>query len=106
MIGSISFGAPSQLPSPGMASASGARPAEGTGQAEAPAFGDVLKDYAASAAAALKTGEAAALAGIEGRIPLQTMVDQVLAAERTLQAAVAVRDKLVSSYLEISRMQI
>jgi flagellar hook-basal body complex protein FliE len=39
-------------------------------------------------------------------LPLQTVVERVMAAERTLQAALAVRDKAVSSYLEVSRMQI
>lgn len=106
MIGALTFGAPSQLPALGMAPAAGAAQPGGAGDAAAPAFADVLKDYAASTAATLKTGEAAALAGIQGQIPLQAMVDRVLAAERTLQAAVAVRDKFVSSYLEISRMQI
>jgi flagellar hook-basal body complex protein FliE len=54
----------------------------------------------------LQAGEAAALAGVQGSLPLQTVVGQVMAAERTLQATLAVRDKAVSAYLEISRMQI
>lgn len=87
------------------------RPAQGTSppQAEAAApggFADVLRNLAGEAAGAVRQGEAAALAGIQGSLPLQTVVERVMAAERTLQTALAVRDKAVSSYLEISRMQI
>jgi flagellar hook-basal body complex protein FliE len=34
------------------------------------------------------------------------VVEAVMAAEQSLQASLAVRDKVVQSYLEISRMQI
>jgi flagellar hook-basal body complex protein FliE len=54
----------------------------------------------------LKEGEAAAIKGVTGELPLQQAVEKVLEAERSLQAAIAVRDKIVSAYLEISRMQI
>lgn len=69
-------------------------------------FADVLRNFAGEAANTLREGEAAALAGIQGSLPLQTVVERVMAAERTLQTALAVRDKAVTSYLEISRMQI
>lgn len=86
------------------------RPAQGSAAAQpAGAGGDfaaLLSQIAQDSAATLRQGEAAALSGIEGRLPLQTVVDRVMAAERTLQTALAVRDKAVSSYLEISRMQI
>jgi flagellar hook-basal body complex protein FliE len=54
----------------------------------------------------VRSGEAAAVAGVQGSLPLQTVVERVMAAERTLQAALAVRDKAVGAYQEISRMQI
>lgn len=69
-------------------------------------FAALLKQFAGDAANTVRQGEAAALAGISGDLPLQTVVERVMAAERTLQAALAVRDKAVSSYLEVSRMQI
>ena len=37
---------------------------------------------------------------------MREVVDAVMSAEQTLQAAVAIRDKIVSAYLEISRMAI
>lgn len=69
-------------------------------------FGSLLGQLASSTAGTLRQGEAAAIAGIEGSLPLQTVVDRMMAAERTLQAALAVRDKAVGAYQEISRMQI
>lgn len=65
-------------------------------------FGDILNALTGS----LKEAEAASIAGMQGTLPMQTVVERVLEAERSLQAALAVRDKLVSAYLEISRMQI
>lgn len=69
-------------------------------------FSSLLGRLASNTAQTVQQGEAAALAGIQGSLPLQTVVDRVMAAERTLQAALAVRDKTVSAYQEISRMQI
>ena len=69
-------------------------------------FGSVLKSLTIDAMQTLREGEAAAIAGVQGSMPLQTVVEHVMAAERTLQAGIAVRDKFVSSYLEITRMQI
>jgi len=34
------------------------------------------------------------------------VVERILEAERSLQTGLAVRDKLVSAYLEVTRMQI
>ena len=86
---------------PGAASASHPRQAAAGGD-----FASVLKTYMGSAADTIRQGEAAAISGVQGTLPVQSVVEQVMAAERTLQAAIAVRDKLVSSYLEISRMQV
>lgn len=65
-------------------------------------FGDVLKQMSES----LKSGEVAALKGVSGEMPLQDVVQQVLSAERTLNVVLSVRDKAVSAYLEMTRMQI
>lgn len=80
-----------------------AAPPAAAGQAD---FATVLKSMAVSAVDTLRNGEAAAAQGILGTMPVQQAVDQVMAAERTLQAALAIRDKLVGAYQEISRMQI
>jgi flagellar hook-basal body complex protein FliE len=74
--------------------------------AQAPDFGAALVDAAMNAAGVLKAGEAAAISGIGGQASVQQVVEAVMAAEQTLNTAIAVRDKVVSAYLEISRMQI
>jgi flagellar hook-basal body complex protein FliE len=75
---------------------------------EAPAvdFGAMLGQLAASAAGAVKTAETMSLAGVRGQASVQQVVEAVMAAEQTLQGAIAVRDKVVSAYLELSRMSI
>jgi flagellar hook-basal body complex protein FliE len=55
---------------------------------------------------ALRAGESAAMAAIEGKASTQQAVMATLHAEQSLQAALAIRDKIVSAFLEVSRMQI
>lgn len=69
-------------------------------------FGDVMVQVAAKATETLKAGEAAAISGIQGKASVQQVVEAVMAAEQTLQTAIAIRDKVVAAYLEISRMAI
>jgi flagellar hook-basal body complex protein FliE len=74
--------------------------------AAGPDFASLLGRLASDTASTVWQGESAALAGVQGSLPLQTVVEKVMAAERTLQAALAVRDKAVGAYQEVSRMQI
>lgn len=69
-------------------------------------FGGVLAGLMKQTVSNIGQGETAAIAGIEGRLDTFSVVQQVMAAERTLQAAIAIRDKAVGAYLEINRMQI
>ena len=69
-------------------------------------FGKVLADVSSSTVDALKAGESAAIGGITGSRSVQSVVDAMLNAEEALNTAIAVRDKLVSAYQEISRMNI
>ena len=46
------------------------------------------------------------IAGMRGQASVQQVVDAVMSAEQTLQGAIAIRDKVVSAYLELSRMSI
>lgn len=75
-------------------------------EAAAVSFGDVLQQFAASTVDSLKSGEAAAIAGVEGKTSVQNVVSAVMQAERDLHTAIALRDKAVSAYQEISRMAI
>jgi len=69
-------------------------------------FAAYLAQAARETAQELKAAEATAIRGIEGKADIQEVVDQVMAAERTLSAALAIRNKLVAAWMEISRMQI
>jgi flagellar hook-basal body complex protein FliE len=54
----------------------------------------------------LKQAEAVSIGGVKGTASLQDVVERVMSAEQSLQAVIAVRDKVVSAYQEISRMAI
>jgi flagellar hook-basal body complex protein FliE len=69
-------------------------------------FGQMMKQVASDAIGSLKTGEATAISGIEGKASVQQVVEAVMKAQQTLQTVIAVRDKVVSAYQEINRMAI
>jgi len=83
-----------------------AAPAASAGATPQADFGDTLASMAADAISTIKAGETTATAGMKGQASLQQVVQAVMMAEQTLQTVVAVRDKVVSAYQEISRMQI
>ena len=66
------------------------------------AVAEALGSFASDLAAA----ETVAARGLGGEASAREVAEAVMQAERSLQAAVAVRDKIVSSFLEISRMAI
>ena len=54
----------------------------------------------------LQQAEQLSAKALQGDADMRAVVDAVMSAEQSLQAAVAIRDKIVSAYLEISRMAI
>jgi flagellar hook-basal body complex protein FliE len=54
----------------------------------------------------LKAGEAASISGLQGQTSVQHVVESVMSAQRSLQTAIAIRDKIVSAYQTISQMTI
>ena len=69
-------------------------------------FAALLVSYASQGVETIRQGEAAAVAGLSGTMPVQEVVSKVMAAEQALQAGIALRDKIVAAYLEVSRMTI
>ena len=69
-------------------------------------FGQVLGQVVNDAIGTMQTGEATAIQGLQGAAPPFKVVEAVMAAQRSLQSVLAVRDKVVSAYQEISRMAI
>lgn len=69
-------------------------------------FGSMMSSIIKDSVKTVQAGEATAIAGMQNKVPLQKVVEAVMQAEQTLHTAVAVRDKVVGAYLEISRMQV
>jgi len=71
-----------------------------------PSFDQALTQAIGSAVDTLQTGEAFAIQGVEGAAAPMKVVESVMAAQRSLQTVLAIRDKAVSAYQEIARMAI
>lgn len=69
-------------------------------------FGTALKEAAQSTLGELRAAESQSLKGIAGKADLTQVVTAVSNAELSLQAAVAVRDRVIQAYLDIVRMPI
>ena len=80
--------------------------AEDAAKTAGPSFVDVLKNTASDMSGELKNAETMSYKGVEGKASTREVVDAVMNAEQTLQTAIAIRDKVVTAYLEVARMQI
>jgi flagellar hook-basal body complex protein FliE len=69
-------------------------------------FASMLSDLSVDAVNNLKRAEVASFEGIQGKANTREVVDAVITAEQSLQTAIALRDKIVNAYLEITKMQI
>lgn len=78
----------------------------GAAAAAQPDFASVMSKVVSDAAGTLKNAEAVSVQGINGQASTQAVVEAVMSAERALTTAVAIRDKVVSAYQELSRMAI
>jgi flagellar hook-basal body complex protein FliE len=74
--------------------------------AQAPSFEQALSQAIGSAVNTLQAGEAVAIQGVEGAVSPMKVVDSVMAAQRSLQTVLAIRDKAVSAYQEIAHMTV
>jgi flagellar hook-basal body complex protein FliE len=69
-------------------------------------FTSMLTGMMGDALSNVRQAEATSLASVHGNASIQQVAEAVLAAEMTLQGAIAVRDKVTAAYLELSRMAI
>ena len=70
-------------------------------------FGAALSAATTNAVSTLQNAEGLSVKALQGGdVETREVVDAVMNAEQTLQAAIAIRDKIVSAYLEVSRMAI
>lgn len=78
----------------------------GTQGLEPSSFSNALSQAATKAVGNLESAELQSIEALKGNADTRQVVDAVMSAQQTLQAAVAIRDKIVSAYLEVSRMSI
>ena len=69
-------------------------------------IGETISSAAGSFVETLEKAEATSIAGIKGDASAYEVASSVMEAEKALRMTIAVRDKIVAAYLEISRMQI
>ncbi len=98
LIGAVTGSAATQLPA---ATASVTTATNAVGD-----FGQMMTQVATDTIGKLKTGEATAISGLQGKATVQQVVEAVSDAQGSLQTALAVRDKAISAYQEITRMTI
>ncbi len=75
-------------------------------EAKGTSFSDLMAQAATSVVGDLQNAETMSYKGISGEATTREVVDAVMSADRSLQTAIAFRDKVVNAYLEISKMPI
>jgi flagellar hook-basal body complex protein FliE len=69
-------------------------------------FSSMMAQLANGTVDSLNTSERMSIAGMSGKATTQSVVEAVMQAQESLQTAVAVRDKAVSAFQEVTRMSI
>jgi len=81
-------------------------PTAAAAPSQGPSFDQALAQVMGTAVDTLQAGEAVAIQGVQGAVSPMKVVDSVMAAQRSLQTVLAIRDKAVSAYQEVARMAI
>ncbi|PZM12314.1 flagellar hook-basal body complex protein FliE [Rhizobium tubonense] len=87
-------------------SAIASTPGTSPGAAGGTSFSSVMTSMAGDMVNNLKQAESASFAGMKGTMGTREVVDAVMQADQSLQTAIALRDKVVSAFLDITKMQI
>ena len=74
--------------------------------AAATSFVEALGAAAGGTLSSMQNAEKLSVSGLQGGADMREVVDAVMDAEQSLKAAISIRDKIVQSYLEVSRMAI
>jgi flagellar hook-basal body complex protein FliE len=80
--------------------------AGGVSAAGQPSFDNVLSQLTGSMTGKLENAEALSMKSMTGDVPTRDVVNAVMDAQQSLQTAIAIRDKIVQAYLDISHMAI
>jgi len=97
LVGSIGSGTIGQAGATGAAGATG-----GVAQS----FESALANAAGNAVGSLEHAQSVSIDALQGKGDTREVVDAVMNAQETLSAAIAIRDKIVAAYLDVSRMSI
>ncbi len=92
-------------PSAPLASAAAGAAAQSAASA-ATDFSQVMSKVASDTLHSVEGAEKLSISGIEGKASVQSVVESVMTAQENLQTALAVRDKAVAAFQEITRMSI
>lgn len=88
------------------AQASGAAGAASGGRATQASFFDVFQQMGTQVIDNMQAAEKQSFRAVMGEADTREVVDALMTADQSLQTAIAIRDKLVTAYLDITRMQI
>jgi len=69
-------------------------------------FGQMIAQLSNNTIDSLKNSEATSIQSIQGKAGIQSVVESVMSAQESLQTALAIRDKAVAAFQEVSRMSI
>jgi flagellar hook-basal body complex protein FliE len=69
-------------------------------------FAEAVGQAATRTVNTLRNAEQVSVDALKGNADTREVADAVMSAQQALQTAVAIRDKIVSAYLDISRMSI
>ena len=69
-------------------------------------FGAMMTKLSKDAVDTVKHAETMSVDGLTGKANLQDVVQSVMSAQESLQTALAIRDKAVAAFQEVSRMSI
>ena len=100
----LSIGALRGIGDTGVSSQPAAAPTPG--QATDAGFAEMLQNAATGTVGQLRAAEQVSMQALAGEADIRDVTDAVMEAQQNLQAAIAIRDKIVTAFLEISRMQI
>ncbi|MFU0505482.1 flagellar hook-basal body complex protein FliE [Pseudaminobacter sp. NGMCC 1.201702] len=96
----------SQIRTDGVSGISSGTSAPASGVDAGNSFAEMVSEAATRTIGTLEQAEQVSVQALQGDADMRQVADAVMSAEQALQAAVAIRDKIVSSYLEVSRMAI
>jgi flagellar hook-basal body complex protein FliE len=102
-IGAIQLSRPVGAADAGEGLLPGAAAPSGDGTAT---FAEAVGQAATKTVDTLQNAEQMSIEALKGNADTRQVADAVMSAQQALQTAIAIRDKIVSAYLDISRMSI